>query len=155
MTQACVTGSCECGKTHFEIEGEPLFRAHCHCSICQEYHQADYADFMAFRRRKVHWDAKVPQSLKAYKQPPFLRRGHCTECGSTSLETLTLPPFPRLILIPTKRLPKSLPRPTPSLHMFYDCRHADIEDNIPKFSGYLSSQIGFARVLKNALARNC
>ncbi len=39
---------CQCGSTKFTIQGEPLIRALCHCTICQEFNNAAFADVTIF-----------------------------------------------------------------------------------------------------------
>lgn len=68
------TGSCLCGAAQFSVSGTPLIRFVCHCSICQEFNKADYADVTAFFAKDVVLDRKEFVEFRVYKQPPVPSR---------------------------------------------------------------------------------
>ncbi len=35
---------CPCGTTKYEVEGEPITRFYCHCTICQQQYDASFVD---------------------------------------------------------------------------------------------------------------
>ena len=43
-TQQNRSGRCSCGAVQFDTSDRPIFRAYCHCTICQKYNGAAYAD---------------------------------------------------------------------------------------------------------------
>ncbi len=43
--------------------------------------------------------------------------------------------------------------PEPSIHIFYDTRVADIQDELPKYKGYLKSQLAIGHCLMASLLR--
>ena len=47
MTQQFDCG-CSCGEVEFTISSKPLFRGYCHCTICQRFNDAPYADITVF-----------------------------------------------------------------------------------------------------------
>ncbi|MDA4845161.1 GFA family protein [Hoeflea poritis] len=147
------SGSCNCTEVSFRTSGRPIFRAVCHCSICQEFNAAEYADILTFRARDIDLNSPGTVAYKSYKKPPLLRRGRCNTCGTPVIEKLNIPLFPKLILVPVGRFAEQDLLPARDFHIFYDCRVKDVPDNLPKASGYLQSQTKFAAFLMRRLLR--
>lgn len=148
---AAFNGSCSCGKSRFNVTGKPLMRAFCHCTICQRFNQAPFADITLFRFSEVAPPEEQYVNFKSHKFPPMVQRGSCSECGKPVIEYLTMPPMPKIALIPTANISDEALIPEPSLHIFYDTRVADVQDELPKYSGYLMSQMAFGNRLMGAL----
>lgn len=148
-----LNGHCSCGEVRFET-ARPLLRAFCHCEICKAYHGRDFADFTVFRMGDFTQTTSGSVTYTAHKQPPLLRRGRCDACNAPILEKGTIPGLPRLMLIPSRWIIEHENLPEPGFHMFYNLRVADATDDLPKSSGYLPSQIQFARHLLPALMRS-
>ncbi|CAD0187223.1 hypothetical protein RUESEDTHA_04135 [Ruegeria sp. THAF57] len=148
-----LTGHCTCGEVRFDLHEKPLFRAICHCSICQQFNDAPYGDIVVVPSRAVDLNSEDGVSYQSLKAPPILQRGRCATCGAPSIERLNMPLFPRLTLVPVSRITDPAALPDPSFHIFYECRQSDAADDLPKRSGYLRSQMTFASVLIKALFR--
>ena len=146
-------GHCACGEATFDVHGKPLLRAFCHCTICQAYNQAPYADITLFRSSDVTMPQKENADFRAHKFPPVLQRSTCISCGKAVLEYLQVPPLPKIIIVPSRNIDDKALIPELSLHIFYDTRVADIQDELPKYSGYLKSQLAFNRKIMAALLR--
>jgi hypothetical protein len=136
-----VNGRCSCGHARFHIQGEPLVRAFCHCTICQEFNQAGYADITIFRERDVTLPNQATLKYISYAFPPMLQRGKCLKCRKPVIEYLSIPPLPKLIIVPSGNITDKTRIPEPSLHLFYHSRVADINDLLPKKIGYIKSQL--------------
>ncbi|MEC8428744.1 MAG: GFA family protein [Pseudomonadota bacterium] len=150
MTQ--MTGSCECGAASFKVSAKPLARAYCHCTICQEFNKADYADVSVFLSRDVTLEDPATVAMKSYKKtPPSVQRGKCRKCDKPALEYLDMPLLPGLTIIPSANIAATLPEP--SMHIFYHRRKRDIQDDLPKHSGFLKSQWCFAKQLLPGIVR--
>jgi hypothetical protein len=148
------SGSCNCGAARFSISGKPLVRFFCHCTICQEFNKADYADVTAFFAKDVVLDRKESVEFRVYQQPPLLKRGKCVSCGRPAVEGLTIPLFPRLTVVPSGNIEESASLPDPAFHMFYHRRKADMADRLPKHSGYFNSQFWLVAGLMRAMLRD-
>lgn len=149
-----LTCSCLCGETEFQVRVKPLMRAYCHCSICQEFNQGSYADITVFRSRDVIKPDNSLIEFKSYQFPPILQRGQCRTCRGATIEYLNIPFLP-LVIVPTRTIQDCSLAPEPSLHMFYDCRVDDVQDNLPKYSGYIQSQYHFiGQLLRKFLLKN-
>lgn len=144
--------ACPCGAARYTATGAPLLRAFCHCTICQRFNHADRGDITLFRARDVRTEADDTVEYRAWKQPPLVRRGTCRECNRPAVEKLHILPLPRIVIVPTVNLRGDAPLPEPRLHIFYDRRVADAQDDLPKHAGYLPSQIAFGTTLLRALA---
>ncbi|REL29292.1 GFA family protein [Thalassotalea euphylliae] len=144
---------CQCGEVSYQVTGKPLLRAICHCTICQAANKAAYSDILLFRVHDVTQPAEGTVDYRSVKFPPILQRGYCHACQQLSIEYLQLFPIPKTIFVPTRRIADQSIVPAPSLHIFYDKRVADIDDALPKYQGYLASQLAFAKHLIPALWR--
>jgi len=90
-------------------------------------------------------------SYKTYSAPPAVQRGKCEVCGHAAIESLRLFPLPKLAIIPSVNFSDRTSLPEPSLHIFYHRRVADMPDSLPKYSGYLLSQLVFAQRLLSSM----
>lgn len=148
------SGQCQCGHARFSISGRPLVRGFCHCLICQAFNQAAFADITVFYARDVHLHDESTVAFRAHQQPPMLKRGCCTQCGKPAIERLNIPLMPALVVIPTANLSDPSLAPQSALHIFYNRRQADVDDGLPKYCGYLSSQTHFGiAAIKAMLSR--
>jgi len=145
--------ACECGTNTFSVSGEPLLRAVCHCHFCQDFNQADFGDFLIYRKEQVTIDNDEATAYRSYKKPEIVNRGSCMTCGKPVLEHLNAPLFPKLIFVPTINHPGHAPLPEPSLQMFYHRHVRDAGEGIPRYSGYLRSEVHFMGRLVSALCR--
>ncbi len=153
MNDSNLNCRCSCGETRFNVSDEPLFRAFCHCTICQEYNQAPYADITLFRAKDVIKPQEERVEFKAYRFPPFIQRGKCISCGKAAIEYLKILPIPKLIIVSSDNIKDKAFVPEPSIHIFYDTRVADIQDELPKYDGYLKSQLALGHKLIVSLLR--
>lgn len=142
---------CSCASTKFRLQGKALLRGFCHCTICQAFNQAGYADITVFRADEVETPDPALVELKSYRSPQVLQRGKCVHCHKPAIEYFHLFPMPDLVIVPTANILEADLVPEPSLHIFYDRRVEDVQDRLPKYNGYLSSQIAFGRRLMTAL----
>ncbi len=142
--------ACACGATHFQTDGEPLFRILCHCSICQRYNSAPFADVLVFRAEDVSMPPPGAVEFETYKPPPNVKRGKCAKCAQPAIEVFIVPVFPKLVMVPTPMLSIEAELPAPKAHIFYDKRVSDAQDDYPKHRGFLKSQLAFMSYLRSA-----
>lgn len=144
---------CTCGHVTFNLLGQSVFRAFCHCTICQKFNNAAYADVSVFRLKDVVKPPAEAVEFSAHTFPPILQRGKCKKCGSAAIEYLQIPAAPKLILVPTRNIIDQSMISKPAMHIFYDRKIADVEDDLPKHSGYLKSQLAFTSKLIASLLK--
>ncbi|CAA0110137.1 Uncharacterised protein [Zhongshania aliphaticivorans] len=141
---------CSCGHVTYSVQGPPLLRGYCHCTICQEFNQAECADISIYRARDVELPNPALISFQAYRPPPAVQRGVCLHCKKPAIEVMAIFPLPKFIIIPTLNLPSDC-HIDPALHIFYQSRASDINDTLPKVNGYLPSQLALGGKLLSAL----
>jgi len=142
--QAC---RCACDTTQFRVTGKPLFRMLCHCSICQRFNAADYADVVVYAAASVELPPEGAVHFETYKPPPNVKRGKCAKCEQAAIEVFDAPLFPKLTIVPFAMHDDSSSLPAASGHIFYDKRRADAADDLPKYEGFLRSQLAFGKQL--------
>ena len=147
------SGGCGCGAVRFTLAAPPILRTLCHCSICQAFNDAPYADISLIARRHVTVNDLTLIDFQAYRPPPNVQRGRCRHCGQPAIEQLHLPGPMALTIIPSRNFDDAEALPPPRMHGFYDSRVADIADRLPKYHGYWGSQLGAMRHLLGALIR--
>ena len=137
-------GQCQCGDTRFSIKDKPIIRLFCHCKICQEFNSAPYGDVAIFLSKDVVLQENSKVDYKKYKMPPAVQRGKCSSCHKPAIEYLKLPLMPELTIIPSANIPTGDFLPDPSMHIFYHRRINDMNDELPKISGFIKSQVKLA-----------
>ncbi|MEE4659726.1 MAG: GFA family protein [Halieaceae bacterium] len=137
--------ACSCKEVEFSALKPPRVRLLCHCSICQRYNQADYSDMLVYARGDVALPHLPSVSFDTYKPPPNVQRGKCRRCGNPAIELFNSILLPDLVMVPVAMAEDPGDLPAPSAHLFYERRVADIEDNLPRFCGFLRSQTAFFR----------
>jgi hypothetical protein len=142
---------CECGSVAFSVPSKPLFRMYCHCSICQKFNDAEYGDIFVYRAADVQRPKDGLVEFGTFRPPPNVQRGKCVSCNKPAIEILDAPLFPKLILVPGSMFEGSDSLPESVGHVFYEGRVADVQDSLPKHSGYLRSQLVFGKHLIKSL----
>lgn len=142
---------CHCGMTRFSVHAQPILRGFCHCTICQAFNEAAYADITIFRRRDIAYPEDNQVAFKAHRWPPLLQRGRCIACEQAAVEFLRMPLMPELAIIPTANIADGSYVPAPALHIFYDHRAQDADDALPKYAGYARSQLALGRRIVAAM----
>jgi len=151
LNQSC---ACRCGECRFDLNGVPITRFLCHCTICQSQYKQPFVDVTVFRARAVVLAPGHKIVFRKYRPPPALQRGTCLSCGSPVVGFLRLAPFVRLAFVAAQKIPDHSSLPPPGAHIFYHSRVADQSDSLPKFSGYWPSELAVVKlVLANALRR--
>jgi hypothetical protein len=102
-----LTGGCHCGAVRYEIEGEPLHHALCHCSDCRRHAGAPMVGWAMFPVDAVR---TVKGEPKVYGSSENGRRHFCAECG-TGLFYVNEQMLPGLIDVQSGTLddPEALP----------------------------------------------
>lgn len=144
---------CSCATTQFRTTGPALFRILCHCTICQKFSNAPYADVVVFRAKDVERPATGIVEFDTYKPPPNVQRGKCSACQKPAIEIFESPLFPNLTIVPYAMFSPPGAMPEPVAHIFYEHRISDADDNLPKYRGYAGSQLAFGKYLISAMLR--
>ena len=137
---------CPCETNQFEISGSPMTRFFCHCTICQEKYQAPYADVVLFPLAGLTLPEDHSISFGQYKRFGAIDRGICTDCHQPVMAKAG-EGNKGLAFVAAHNVANPASLPAPSMHVFYGTRVADIEDSLPKYRHYLSSQFAFLKLL--------
>jgi hypothetical protein len=126
--------TCSCGKASFVVAGPILCRVRCHCTICQSVNQAPFADSTLLMAKHVPLDRVEHVRFETLKKPPALQRGFCRSCGRYVMAHGTILPFLSLAFVPVARYPREVQLPEPEMHIYYESRIADVDDELPKYN---------------------
>ena len=142
--------TCSCGATRLQAAGKPLFRILCHCTICQRFNNAPFADVLVYRGEDIALPPAEAVKFATYKAPPNVQRGKCATCEQPAVEVFAAPVLPKLLMVPRSMFRSDAELPSPVAHIFYDKRVSDAEDPYPKHYGFLRSQIAFLKYFWSA-----
>ena len=73
-----ITGGCHCGAIRYQVEGEPIVHALCHCTDCRKESGSAFTVY-------AHWPVEafeISGEISSYDG-----RGFCPGCGSRLLDT--------------------------------------------------------------------
>ena len=138
---------CQCGAAAFSVQRPPLMRFICHCTVCQRFNDAPLADMVVLLTKGVVPPPEGTVHFDTYRPPPAVQRGKCASCDKPAVEFMRLPLYPGLTFVPTANFADAALLPEPCMHVFYEKRVADIDDALPKYQGYMKSQLAFARAI--------
>ena len=78
-----LTGSCHCGAIRYEVEGEPVYHALCHCTDCRRQTGAPVVSWALFRNDAL----MVTGAPQVYASSENARRHFCGNCGTSLFYT--------------------------------------------------------------------
>lgn len=141
-------GSCACQSNTYTINNQPVGRFICHCTICQEFTGQAYNDVTVLLKSDVSNLNLIRTKFRRWKLPPNISRGLCTRCDKPSIE---MGLAGNLILVPTTNYPDVAALPAPTMHLFYNRRVEDMDDDLPKYNGFVQSQAMLIKALAKGL----
>lgn len=130
MPEDKVEGGCQCGAVRYNVTGEPLMAAICHCTMCRRAHAAPAVAWAMYQQEHVYFSQGQP---KLYASSAEAQRGFCENCGTQIMFSASF--LPGLIDIAVG----SLDNPqlvTPTLH-YWHSEHlawAEFADGLPRFA---------------------
>ena len=142
--------SCRCGDISYAIS-RYRFRIICHCSICQRFNDADFGDTLVCGASDIIEPHPDSVKFETYRPPPHIQRGVCGSCGAPAIEVFESRVLPDIVMIPFAVHERCKDLEAPVGHLFYENRVRDISDGLPKYRGYLMSQLAFGKHLVRSL----
>lgn len=139
------TCQCSCGSVNINVKQPFMTRFFCHCTICQSLYKKPYSDVIALHASNVEIGKPDTIQFKKLRPPPNVNRGVCVSCRLPAIGFFTLAPGIKIAFLPTQMLRNPSDAPDPSLHIFYHSKKADIDDTLPKYSGYWRSTLALTR----------
>jgi hypothetical protein len=73
------SGGCHCGDVRYEIEGEPVYHAICHCEACRASAGAPMVSWMAVKEDQFTLKSGQPNTFEG---TPGAQRSFCPRCGT-------------------------------------------------------------------------
>jgi len=73
------SGGCQCGAVRYEVEGEPVHNAICHCSDCRASAGAPMVAWLAVKEEQFRLKSG---ELTTYTGPTGSERQFCPRCGT-------------------------------------------------------------------------
>jgi len=74
-----LAGGCHCGTIRYQVAGDPLTHALCHCSDCRRHAGAPIVGWTMYPEAALRVVRGVP---KIYKSSPHVQRHFCGDCGT-------------------------------------------------------------------------
>ena len=75
-------GGCYCGEVRFVAEGDPAFKAQCHCRECQYLTGGGANYFMAMPETGFSYTQAQPKQFRRKDLENPVTREFCAECGT-------------------------------------------------------------------------
>jgi hypothetical protein len=77
-----LTGRCLCGASTYEIDGDPIVVAHCHCADCQRLSGSGHSTGAMFAESGVRMKGSIARYDLVSEAGNFVTRLFCATCGS-------------------------------------------------------------------------
>ena len=128
-------GSCHCGKCRYEISGEPIRFAFCHCHDCRKFHGTAFNSAILVNTS----DFKLTQGqdqIGTYESSPGSFRHFCRNCGCHLFKTMTARPAVTIVSVGRLDGDHGL---KPQMHIWVSAKAPwyEIRDDLPQFQeGY-------------------
>ena len=120
------SGQCLCGACRYEIDGEPVVVAHCHCLDCQRLSGAGHTTGAMFPEADVRLAGPVATYDATSEAGNVVTRLFCGQCGSPLFGRNTGMPGFMTVSVGTLDAPDDL---TPQVAIFTRTRRAwDVMD---------------------------
>lgn len=121
-----LTGRCLCGACSYEIEGDPVVVAHCHCLDCQRLSGAGHTTGAMFREAGVRLKGDPAIYRMRSDAGSTVTRLFCGKCGSPLFGKNTRMPGFMTVMMGTLDTHEGL---SPQVTIFArTCRHWDVVD---------------------------
>lgn len=75
-------GHCHCGAVQFEVEGEPVRMAQCHCNACRRLSGTGHQVQAFFKQEDVTINGEVSSYSSKADSGNTVTRSFCPKCGS-------------------------------------------------------------------------
>lgn len=126
------TGRCCCGAVTYEIDGDPVIVAHCHCADCQRLTGAGHSTGAMFPSAQVRVTGQVATFELRSEADRAVTRSFCPRCGSPLFGQNTGMPGFMTVSVGTLDDPDSV---TPQVAIFARSRRAwdHVDPGLPSF----------------------
>ena len=132
MSDKKLEGGCQCGAVRYEVTGDPVMTAICHCSMCRRANAAPVVAWAMFEESQVSFTQTSP---KLYASSEEGQRGFCETCGTQISFVATYIPGLIDLTIGSMDQPDSI---TPQFHYWHSKHLAWVEfaDTLPRHAEF-------------------
>lgn len=125
---ADMTGACLCGAVKYEITGEPMFSAYCHCTRCRRFTgaAAEAAIGVAPDQLTV---TQGKDNITRFDPEGWASREFCTTCGSS---LFSYPPMPLTVVAMGTLDADQGTRPMMHIQVAHKASWHEITDDLPQ-----------------------
>ena len=82
MPSEKLQGGCLCGAVRYEVSGDPILVAQCHCTDCRKAASSAHVEFAAFPKEAVRITGVLKTFSTKADSGMMSNRSFCPECGS-------------------------------------------------------------------------
>ncbi len=127
-----LSGGCYCGAIRYRVQGEPIFKAQCHCRECQYITGGGPNIFVIMPQAGYSWTQGTPRRFARADLETPVTRTFCETCG-THLST-ELPDGKRVVVkVGTLDDPTAWGAPKAAIFMADSQPYHVVPDGIPAF----------------------
>ena len=124
-------GGCYCGAVRYEVDGEPVMKAQCHCRECQYITGGAPNMFMAVPLDAFRYTKGQPKQFKRKDLAAPVTREFCAECGT---HMATRPNRPVIVVkVGTLDDPKAYGGPTLAIFTIDKQPFHQLPEGLPAF----------------------
>jgi len=137
-------GACYCGSASYEVTGDPVLSAYCHCTMCQRLTGCPFIHTVHFPASAFTWSHQRPDenTLDSFSPPekPWKTRFRCKACGacvaSRNVKDNKWSVWGAQMERDEDGKLKHWDALKPTAHIFYETRMLEVDDRLGKWSGY-------------------
>ena len=128
-----VTGRCYCGAVHYQVSGEPILAAQCHCRECQYLTGGAPNNFMAMPLDTFSYTKGEAKGFTRTDIDNAVTREFCPECG-THLVTKA-PAMPKAVILKVGSMDDPSQYPGPQMAIFCIDKQSfhTVPEGVPEF----------------------
>jgi len=133
-----IEGQCYCGKVRYEVNGDPVIKAQCHCRECQYFTGGHANVVMAVPEETVQYTGESPRVYRRTDLDDPVSRDFCPECGTQLISRSPKLPGMALIKVGTLNHPEVFGMPEIAIHTLDKQVFHAIPADITQFDRYPS-----------------
>lgn len=128
-----VEGGCYCGQVRYEVEGDALFKAQCHCRECQYISGGSPNVTMGMPEATFKYTKGEPKQFKRTDIDPAVTREFCPNCGTAILSRAPGAPGMVLLKVGTMDDPSQFDGPQVAIYLCDKQPFHLVPEGIPAF----------------------
>jgi len=128
-----VEGGCYCGEVRYEVEGDALFKAQCHCRECQYISGGGPNVTMGMPEAAFKYTKGAPKTFQRTDIDPAVKREFCGTCGTSLLSRAPGAPGVVLLKVGTMDAPSLFEGPLVAIYTCDKQAFHMVPEGVPEF----------------------